>query len=180
MTPHPNAQGLPIYLVWGVGEVDRTGVNQLMNNAFLGKARFDPAFALDEDAQRHIYAVCKALGGTGDPREPPPMAPWDELVAVNEETSFGSVKCPVADMKLFIDTCNNETGTATAAQRDRHDGCGEQTSDNEGRAVVLPWVWPVPLARQEAFFTVLSAASTAGGQNFRDKYDIPPRSRLLF
>ncbi|GMH55303.1 hypothetical protein TrLO_g5119 [Triparma laevis f. longispina] len=48
-------RGAKMYFSWGVGEVDRSGVNQMFRDDFIGKPTFDDDFFLSQACQQKIY-----------------------------------------------------------------------------------------------------------------------------
>lgn len=53
--------GLRVYYVWGVGQVDRTGVNRLLDPEFFGEARFVSDFSFNEKCQADLLELCEKL-----------------------------------------------------------------------------------------------------------------------
>jgi len=50
-----------IYYVWGLEEINRKGVNQLLDPEFVGEAAFDGDFSFNEDCQTKVLEACETL-----------------------------------------------------------------------------------------------------------------------
>jgi hypothetical protein len=48
-------RGAKMFFTWGVGEVNRDGVNQMLRDDYIGKATFDEDFFLSQACQQKIY-----------------------------------------------------------------------------------------------------------------------------
>ena len=53
--------GVPVYYVWGIGDVNREGVSQLYDPQFIGNATFVESFKFDEKCQKVMMNSCDAL-----------------------------------------------------------------------------------------------------------------------
>ena len=53
--------GLKVYYVWGIDEVDRTGVNRLLEPSYYGKAAFFPEFDFNPQCQMELLGLCDRL-----------------------------------------------------------------------------------------------------------------------
>lgn len=53
--------GLKVYYVWGIDEVDRTGVNRLLEPSYFGKPVFNPEFDFNPQCQTDILSLCDML-----------------------------------------------------------------------------------------------------------------------
>ncbi len=58
-----------IHFVWGLEEIERDGVNQLLNPGFVGNANFGDGFTFDETCQAAILSACDALKTDSDLEE---------------------------------------------------------------------------------------------------------------
>lgn len=53
--------GVPIYFIWGLHEIDRNGVNQLFGPDYIGKPSFVNNFEFNEDCQLKMLEACETL-----------------------------------------------------------------------------------------------------------------------
>ena len=53
--------GVPIYFIWGLQEIDRDGVNQLFNPGFIGEPSFEKNFEFNEACQSSMLKACEML-----------------------------------------------------------------------------------------------------------------------
>ena len=54
-------RGLKVYYAWGANQVDRTGVNRLLEPEFFGKPTFVEEFDFNEQCQTDLLAFCDTL-----------------------------------------------------------------------------------------------------------------------
>jgi len=103
-------RGSSVYFSWGVGKVDRDGVNQLFDPEFIGEATFQDDFLFDGTCQTAILKACDHLKESAN-------SPF-----VKSEKGVGSVECFVEEMAAFyalnsLDDCaevrSNEWRNAT-------------------------------------------------------------------
>ena len=52
---------IDVYYVWGLQDLERKGANPLFNVSYLGKPRFEEAFALTNKCQDKILKICEDL-----------------------------------------------------------------------------------------------------------------------
>lgn len=89
--PVANAdQGSHVYFSWGIGEVDRTGVNQLLKPDYYGEPTFVSDFVFDETCQTAILRVCDDLATNNE------YQPY-----IKYENGLGSVECFVQEMGAY-------------------------------------------------------------------------------
>merc|ERR1712151_957704 len=82
--------GLMIYFTWGIGDVDRSGVNQLMDPDHLGSPTYLEGFNFDEKCQTDMMRACDELK-------------TDSKYSgyVKQAGGLGSVKCFVEEFGAF-------------------------------------------------------------------------------
>lgn len=85
-----NDRGLLVYFGWGVGELDRSGVNLLMKPDFLGDPTLEESFKFDETCQSALLQVCDDLRQSED------YEPY-----VKYENGLGAVDCFVHEMGAY-------------------------------------------------------------------------------
>jgi len=92
--------GLAVYFTWGLGDVNRKGVHQLLDVENIGQPVFE-SFSFTPECQTKMLAVCKELEDNKSP----------ERVALIKRAAggIGSVRCVLKD--LLKDQGTNETGT---------------------------------------------------------------------
>jgi hypothetical protein len=93
---------MEVFVSWGVGMVDRDGVDQMLDANFVGKATMDAGFVFDEATQAHIVDACVAVGAGIDHK----AAEFHELVGFHSDTGFGAVDCWVHDLKTYVEVGN--------------------------------------------------------------------------
>ena len=89
----PTAQddlGLKVYFVWGVDEVDRTGVNRLLDPDTYGSPRFVSDFEFNEQCQTDLLNFCDEL--KADPK-------YSDLV--KQKDGVGQVYCFIEELAAF-------------------------------------------------------------------------------
>lgn len=91
-------QGSFVYFSWGVGQVDRDGVNQLFDPEYYGKGTFEEGFVFDEQCQTAILQACDDL-------KKPIYGDY-----IKSEDGVGSLECFVEEMGAFnhfgsLDNC---------------------------------------------------------------------------
>jgi protein dispatched 1 len=84
--------GIDIYYVWGLKDLDRSGVNVLVNTSYLGKAQYADSFKFDTACQDKIYQICKDLKFDNTTSE------YLNMIQRNKKAQ-GSVKCFLFDLK---------------------------------------------------------------------------------
>jgi len=83
-------KGLDIYFAWGLGEVNRKGVNLLFDDENYGKPTFLDDFTFDQDCQTAMLEVCEQL--QTDERYTP---------YIKRDGGLGSVKCFVEELGAY-------------------------------------------------------------------------------
>lgn len=89
-----------IYFVWGLEELDRGGVNQLLDPDFIGKASFVEDFSFNEDCQTEMLKACETLK-TSDK--------FDEFILIKD--GLKSVDCFVEEFGAYNALGDNGTCT---------------------------------------------------------------------
>jgi len=79
-----------VYYAWGVDQVDRTGVNRLLEPENYGKPRFVTEFNFDEQCQTDLLEFCDTL--RSDEK-------YDELIKQKE--GLGQVYCFIEELAAF-------------------------------------------------------------------------------
>jgi protein dispatched 1 len=82
--------GLEVYFAWGLGEVDRDGVNQLIDPEFLGEPKFVDTFQFTEQCQTELMSACATL------RSNAAYQPH-----IKQENGLGAVSCFVEEFAAF-------------------------------------------------------------------------------
>ena len=85
-----NDVNLQIYFSWGLDEVDRTGVNQLLNPEFVGEPVFSEEFNFGENCQTAMLEACEYL------RADDSLAPY-----IKRDGGVGSVSCFVEELGAY-------------------------------------------------------------------------------
>ena len=84
--------GIDIYYIWGLKDVDRSGVNVLVDTSNLGKAQYADTFKFDTACQDKIYKICRDLKFDNTTEK--------ELGMIQRnKKAEGSVKCFLLDFK---------------------------------------------------------------------------------
>jgi len=84
--------GVDIYYIWGLKDVDRSGVNVLVDTSNLGKAQYADTFKFDTACQDKIYKICMDLKFDNTTEK--------ELGMIQRnKKAEGSVKCFLLDLK---------------------------------------------------------------------------------
>lgn len=96
--------GLKVFFAWGVGEVDRSGVNLLLDKDDLGEATFLEDFEFDEECQTAMLDVCDELRTNSD------YAPY-----IKRKNGVGSVMCFIEEFGAYsalgsLEDCAEVTG----------------------------------------------------------------------
>lgn len=91
--------GLKVFFTWGVGEVDRTGVNLLLDKDDLGEENFLDSFELNEECQSALLDVCDNLKTNAD------YEPY-----IKQQNGLGSISCFIEELGAFsvlgsLDNC---------------------------------------------------------------------------
>jgi len=100
-------EGLPVFFTWGVGTLDQSGVNQLIDPDNVGRPVFKEAFAFTPECQRKISLACDDLK----------FSRTAERTALlkREDTGFSAIRCvmdsfiPFADASGFTAATDNAT-----------------------------------------------------------------------
>jgi len=92
---------LDVFFAWGLGDVDRDGVNRLMNPEFFGTPVFSDTFRFDEECQLEMAQVCEDL------RTNTSLAPY-----IKQQDGLGEVKCFVEEFGAYsaignLDNCES-------------------------------------------------------------------------
>ena len=93
-----NDQGSAIYFAWGVGDVDRDGVNQLLDTEYLGTPTFIDTFDLNEQCQALMVEACADFQ-------------TNHKSHIKQEDGIGSVKCFIEEFAAYsvygsLDDCD--------------------------------------------------------------------------
>jgi len=83
-------QGLEVHYVWGLEEIDRTGVNLLLDPKNYGKPQYVETFDYNKQCQTELLAVCEDLKTNTD---------YSELI--KREDGVGSIKCFIEELGAF-------------------------------------------------------------------------------
>jgi len=92
--------GLKVYYSWGLGEVDRNGVNLLLDPTFYGKPRFEESFDFNSQCQTELVSFCDKL--KTDPA-------YENLI--KQRNGVGEVYCFIEELAAFnvngnLDDCD--------------------------------------------------------------------------
>lgn len=82
--------GLSVFFAWGLGNVDRSGVNLLLDADNLGSATYLDSFEFNEQCQTAILGACDEL------KTNPDYIPY-----IKQEDGLGSVMCFVEELGAF-------------------------------------------------------------------------------
>lgn len=82
--------GLMIYFTWGIGDVDRSGVKQLMDPDYLGSSTYLEEFNFDKECQTNMMRACDDL-----------KTSTKYSTYVKQDGGLGSVKCFVEEFGAF-------------------------------------------------------------------------------
>jgi protein dispatched 1 len=102
-------RGISIYYIWGLKDVDRKGVNVLLNASYIGKAQYAETFKFDTACQDKIYKICQDLKFENTTSE------YLNMIQRNKKGE-GSVKCFLNDLK---DSYLKNPENAGAGSRDQ-------------------------------------------------------------
>lgn len=97
--------GIDIFYIWGLEEVDRSGVNPLLDPKFLGKPQYSKDFKFNGACQDKIKQICEDLKvqNTSDPIAEKKRAYSD--IIQRDGNAKGSVKCFVhEDLPNYLAT----------------------------------------------------------------------------
>merc|ERR1712070_1262278 len=87
-----------VQLVWGLKDVDRSGVSLLRDSQNKGTVVYNERFSFDEAAQLHIFNVCEEVSQYG-------QAVSGFLSAdPDAEVLAGKVQCPLFDFKAWLES----------------------------------------------------------------------------
>jgi len=84
--------GIDVYYIWGLRDLDRTGVNFLMDSKYIGKVRYNENFKFSAACQDKIWEVCQDLKIRNNTQE------YLDIIQRNK-VAQGSIKCFVLDLK---------------------------------------------------------------------------------
>jgi len=84
--------GIEVFYIWGLKDVDRTGVNLLMDSENIGKVRYNENFKFSVACQDNIWEVCQDLKIRNNTQE------YLDIIQRNK-LAQGSIKCFVMDLK---------------------------------------------------------------------------------
>ena len=89
--------GIDIFYVWGLKDVNRNGVNVLMNSSFIGEVQYEDKFKFNAKCQLAIQQICEDLKVTNTSEE------YLGMIQRNKEAQ-GSIKCFAhADLPRYFD-----------------------------------------------------------------------------
>jgi len=86
--------GIDIFYVWGLKDVDRSGVNVLLNTSNLGKVVYEPTFTFNAACQDKIMQVCE------DFKVKNTTVKYLDMIQRNKQAQ-GSIKCFMYPLKAF-------------------------------------------------------------------------------
>jgi len=84
--------GIDIFYIWGLKDVDRKGVNVLVDTSNLGKAQYNADFKFNTACQDKIYQICQDLKFNNNTQE------YLDMIQRNKKAQ-GSIKCFLLDLK---------------------------------------------------------------------------------
>merc|ERR1712224_587841 len=87
-----------VHLVWGLEDVDRSGVSLLRESANKGTVVYSEKFRFDEAAQLHILSVCEEVSQYG------PAVSGFLSADPDAEVLSGKVECPLFDFKAWLES----------------------------------------------------------------------------
>jgi hypothetical protein len=92
--------GIDIYYIWGLDNVDRTGVNLLMDSKNLGKVRYNDNFKFTAACQDKILQICTDLKVSNTTQQVGSQAPGMQYLDIiqRNKNAQGSIKCFVMDL----------------------------------------------------------------------------------
>jgi predicted RND superfamily exporter protein len=147
-----SSENTEIFVSWGIGEVNRDGVNQLIAPNVIGTGNFDQNFVFNAGVQRHILQACTELMATGSDLKYP------EMVRIDTETGGNKVNCWVYDLNKYVNQGSDEVVANPAAAK-----AMGYLQDN--------YTWPVPTADLPAVMTeFMSSPATGAELTILDKY----------
>lgn len=93
--------GLKVYYAWGLGEVDRDGVNLLLDPTFYGDPKFEESFDFNAQCQTELVSFCDKL--KTDPT-------YENLI--KQRNGVGEVYCFIQELAAFnvngnLDDCDS-------------------------------------------------------------------------
>merc|ERR1711907_809959 len=87
-----------VHLVWGLEDVDRSGVSLLRDSQNKGTVVYNERFSFDEAAQLHIFNVCEEISQYG------PAVSGFLSAYLDAEVLAGKVECPLFDFKAWLES----------------------------------------------------------------------------
>merc|ERR1712193_563809 len=87
-----------VHLVWGLEDVDRSGVSLLRDSENKGTVVYNDRFVFDEAAQLHIFNVCEEISQYG------PSVSGFLSADLDAEILAGKVECPLFDFKAWLES----------------------------------------------------------------------------
>merc|ERR1712193_108858 len=87
-----------VQLVWGLKDVDRSGVSLLRDSQNKGTVVYNERFRFDEAAQLHIFNVCEEISQYG------PSVSGFLSADLDAEILAGKVECPLFDFKAWLES----------------------------------------------------------------------------
>merc|ERR1711907_65813 len=87
-----------VHLVWGLEDVDRSGVSLLRDSQNKGTVVYNERFSFDEAAQLHIFSVCEEVSQYG------PAVSSFLSADLDAEILSGKVECPLFDFKAWLES----------------------------------------------------------------------------
>merc|ERR1712224_359394 len=87
-----------VHLVWGLEDVDRSGVSLLRDSENKGTVVYNERFRFDEAAQLHIFNVCEEISQYG------PAVSGFLSADLDAEVLAGKVECPLFDFKAWLES----------------------------------------------------------------------------
>jgi len=83
-------QGLPVHYVWGLEDVDRTGVNLLLNPENFGTPQYNQNFDYNEQCQTELLVICDDFKSN---------AKYSDLI--KRKDGRGSIKCFMQELGAY-------------------------------------------------------------------------------
>jgi len=97
--------GLKVYYAWGLNEVDRKGVNRLLDPEFFGEPRYDSWFEFTPECQGEIIDFCDTMRADSKYKD-----------LIKRKDGLGSVFCWVEELAAF------NANPGAYSKRDRNQG----------------------------------------------------------
>ena len=104
-------RGLDVFYVWGLEDLSRKGVNQLLDDKFLGKATFNSSWEFSPACQQKIFEVCHHIYSSQD---------LNELIKLKDDATL-SHRCFLYEWKEAVDkeSWGNSQGWVDTDQVDK-------------------------------------------------------------